>query len=26
MADPEGGIKMEDKNGVLPGVVASIVK
>jgi hypothetical protein len=26
MADPEGGIKMEDKTGVLPGVVASIIK
>ena len=26
MADPEGGIKMEDKTNVLPGVVANLVK
>ena len=26
MADPEGGIKMEDNTGVLPGVVSSIIK
>jgi len=26
MADPEGGIKMEDKTGVLPGVVSYVVK
>ena len=26
MADPEGGIKMEDNTGVLPGVISSIIK
>jgi len=26
MSDPEGGIKMEDKTNVLPGVIAAIIK
>jgi len=26
MADPEGGIKMDDPTNVLPGVVASFIK